>query len=373
MKKILTICSLCLPLFLLALCADAKDDEPWPSPLDDTFLVKQIEGTVEIIEQGEAEGLEKKGNDTKVIGSVEAGKRYPYNIRFRTGRNSMALIELYPGNTVRMLANTTMAIVRGEDDPRLVRVGINPGELEIHLDDYPKDHGFEVETPVGICGAVGTRFYIMYKLHEDGYTSECQVSCSRGSVRFWGPFVSTDDDTIRAGSSFAFAIVQCPQRRYAFLPLIDILGQDISLVLAGPHALVLADGTSIQAAMANVPGTAEYVAVRVLRGRILVGSEVLDENGYARFIRGKGFVERLSAEDYMNAAEWLCQQCARLLQPGVAPWILENIGLLPTPWDVPSWWWRHFRWGYHWWRPPWRPPRFPPWIPPWVPVSPAEP
>lgn len=362
MKNQLIIALVALASVVLALPGAAEEGKSKPSPFGDTFLVKQVEGTVEIVEQGEDEN---NTADLQVVGMVEAGKHYPYNIRLRTGRNSMALIELSSGNTVRLLAKTTMAIVKDEDDPRLIRVGLNPGELEIQLDDYPDDHGFEVETPVGICGAVGTHFYILYRLQADGYTSEIQVACYRGAVNFRGPYISTGKDTIREGSSFAFAIIRCPQRRYAFFPFIDILGQDLNIEMAGPNKALLADGTTIQCAMANVPGNAEYVAVRVLNGRILAGSEVYEEGGYARYIRGNGFLERLNAEDYMNSAEWLCQQCARLLLPGLTPWILENIGLLPTPWDVPRWWWRNYRWH----RPPWRPP----WFPPWIPVSPAEP
>ncbi|MCF7853202.1 MAG: FecR family protein [Candidatus Pacebacteria bacterium] len=274
---------------------------------------------------------------------AEKGATYPFGTEFRTGKNGSALVQIGEGNTVRLLESTGAVFQKYEETPRRVSVWLVMGEVKVTLDNKPKKYGFEVATPLGVAIAKSTDFIVAYLLHTDGMSHYMKVACIEGEVVVDGNYVSTPDDTIRAGSILEFGVLACLERDYAFLPLISIQGQDLHITLAKLHKVLFEDGALAKGAMENIPKRTEYFALDVLAGRVLVEETILDKDSPAEFIRGTKIMEGHNADDYMNAAEWLCTQCNELLEApldcwyadswvfGVNPDILMQIEQLPDP------------------------------------------
>ena len=301
----------CFVLALPVLAAEAPGD---------TFTVVDFNGEVTV-----------KEPDQDLFQNAEKGSSYAYGTEMKSGRKASALIRFSTKNTVRLLANTVVTIAKGVRHPKLVRVAMAEGSLEAKLDDYPDDHEFHVELPVGICGVAGTRFTVTHERTASGLGTITRIEVTEGELFFDGDIVSTHDDVLEAGSVLEFTLIRCPQRKYVFIPSIRVIGQDLTVAFGNNNTVTLQDGANVQAAMGNIPGDAPYTAIRVLEGRVLVGDEVLDPTDTASFIRGRDVVGDLNAEDYMNGAEWLCKRCAELIQEGLTDAIAEQIEALPEP------------------------------------------
>ncbi len=288
----------------------------------DSFTVLKAQGDVT-----------SKTPDAEAFTPATEGQAYPYGTQLKTERNASAVLQLGENNVVRMLARSEITIHKDTKHRKLVRIQLDAGEIGVQLDNRPEDVDFQVDTPLGVCGAVGTRFAVTYRPFHDGVSHYRKIEVEEGALNLGGPYVQTDGDTLREGSIFEMEAILCRERKYAFFPLIAVQGQDLEISLGNNNSLILEDGASIQVAMANVPGDAPYVAVRVLSGRVLVSGEVMDVNTPARFIRGRFIMEDYNAEDYMNAAEWLCRECNRILEPGepLSDEVLQQLQQLPAP------------------------------------------
>ncbi len=322
-----------------AVTVDGKPGEA----LTEQILISEVTGTVVVRPKGGEEFI-----------PVTQGALFDYGAEFKTEAESQVLVALSPNNTVRLMDRTKAILVRDDEHFELVGVKLDNGEAQMRLDAFPGDHSFKVDTPSGSCTAVGTRFSVVHIRHTDGMAIYVKVECEVGEVIFSGMFVNTYDDTIKAGSVFEFLLLYCPLRRYAFLAMVSIQGQSLALSFHGPHRVQFADGASGQVAMANVPGDTEFVGIRVTSGQVLVegGSVILSEDVPARFVRGNALLDPdRNAEDYLNAAEWLCRQCLNYGLDGLNPEAIRLINGIPAP----------------------VPPNIPPVIPPFHPIPPLRP
>lgn len=111
---------------------------PFPS-----FLLKKAEGKVEV-------------KTDKKYDTAEPGKAYPFGSTLKTGRKATADFEFSPKNAFRVLPQTEVTVLPNTQNPKLVSLKLEDGEMSFALDEFPKDAKFEIQTPLGVCGAVGT-------------------------------------------------------------------------------------------------------------------------------------------------------------------------------------------------------------------------
>lgn len=320
-----------------------------------TFTVTEIAETVAVIL-----------NDKEAAAQVDGV--YPYGTTVKTDKDSSATLELNGESTIRLAEKTEMKVQRDTDDSKIIRVHLEEGEVHIALPDLEDKYKFEVKTPFGTCRVVGTRFSILHRRLADGITEYTRIMCDEGEVIFSGPYVAMNDDILIPGSVFEFEVINCPHRRYAFIPRISVQGQDMRLAVGNNNAFTLVDGGIVKVGMGNMPDV-EFVGIGVVAGSMIVNGFQYFSDENAQFLRGDEFVPGVSAEAFMEEAELLCRRCAELSLLGLTPDVLQQIAALPVPEppaagpDGPTL--------------PEPPPLIdvptPPFVPPGPPVSPAEP
>lgn len=121
--------------------------------------------------------------------NVEDGARYPFGTVVKTGRRSQLELELSPGNTFRLLARSKLAIADDASDPKLIRLRVESGSVEVKLDKFAEGKKLQVETPTAVCGAVGTRFKVSFEWDPEEKRTEAlassrqsRFSCDKGEV-----------------------------------------------------------------------------------------------------------------------------------------------------------------------------------------------
>lgn len=164
------------------------------------FTATAVTGTCEV-QQGDA------------FIAITLNQEYPFGTVVRTGRNSFADLKFSENNTFRLLARTQIAINQNTSNPKLKVLKLETGSIELKLDDYPKDHKLQVETPTAVCGAVGTRFVVSFESDaadtmaaDDSKkgSRENRFSCDQGEVFVASRFTIKDKpvegETINVGS-----------------------------------------------------------------------------------------------------------------------------------------------------------------------------
>jgi len=243
------------------------------------FRLAEVTGIVKI-----------KADDNAEYQAGEVGKDYQAGVTIQTARRSSAVLEFTPDNRVRVLANSEVKVVGKAAMRNTARIELHSGDVDGRLQALPKGMKFEVETPVGICGATGTDFSVGYGRLADNMTREMVMDCTEGQLVLEGDFVRTEEDTIRAGSTFRFTLVQCDDRDYAFLPDVEIAGQDLNVAFGQKNIALLGNGSWSQAAMGNVPGETPFAALRVLAGQVLISGFAMTEELPAGFIRDRTLI-----------------------------------------------------------------------------------
>lgn len=141
---------------------------------------------------------------------LEKDKVYPWGTELHTGRGAYADLAFLPvssdkdkQNTFRLLARTVLVVSQDVKNPKLMRLAVSAGGVDLKLDSFPKGSQLQVETPSAVCGAVGTRFKVTY---EGGDTDEETVArqgshenrfdCSKGAV-FVASHFAVKDTTVQ--------------------------------------------------------------------------------------------------------------------------------------------------------------------------------
>jgi hypothetical protein len=150
---------------------------------------------------------------------VKSGDTYAFGSTLKTGRNSNMLLEFSQGNTFRLLPRTTLVLNQNTRNPKLKVLKLQSGSISLQLDDFPKGHKLEVETPSAICGAVGTRFVVSFDEVEttpgEQQPGRNSFSCSEGMVKVASRFKVGDEEV--TGKSFSVPEVEAGTSIVAFI------------------------------------------------------------------------------------------------------------------------------------------------------------
>jgi hypothetical protein len=169
------------------------------------------------------------------IVDVELNKDYPFGSTVQTGRNSFLDLELSEGNTFRLLARTKLVVGEDAKNPKLKQLKLETGSVNVKLDNYPKDHKLQVETPTAVCGAVGTRFIVEFESDENETIAaqkaggrENRFTCDKGEVFVASRFSVKDEEVqgesmdvgnVTAGSQMVAVIHEGEENTYTDIPV----------------------------------------------------------------------------------------------------------------------------------------------------------
>ncbi|MFT5127964.1 MAG: hypothetical protein ACI8W8_001572 [Rhodothermales bacterium] len=144
---------------------------------------------------------------------------YAFGTTLKTGRNSNMLLEFSQGNTFQLLPRTTLVLNQDTRNPKLKILRLQSGSISLQLDDFPKGHKLEVETPSAICGAVGTRFVVSFDEVEttpgETQPGRNSFSCSDGIVNVASRFKVGEEQV--TGKSFSVPQVEAGTAIVAFI------------------------------------------------------------------------------------------------------------------------------------------------------------
>lgn len=185
----------------------------------------------------------------------------------KTGRNAFADLELSPKNQVRVLAKSEVQVGVNMKSPLIIAIKLNSGKVDCKLDNFPKGQIFQVQTPVGICGAVGTAYSVEELLGD--HSTATNIFVSDGSVYLDGLYVRTIDTPLGPGQSLSISIVERDRERVVTVTFSGQSGQEITLLLWGREFTFTVPAQSDQ-----VTGTLSLVVLRMSSDDLDVPPEV---------------------------------------------------------------------------------------------------
>jgi len=120
---------------------------------------------------------------------IELNKTYPFGTMIKTGRKSTVDLQFSPKNTCRVMPRTILTIKENIKNPKIKILSLQKGSVNLTLDNFPRDHKLQVETPTAICGALGTHFAVSFeddpdpkKAEAKHTTRETTFECSKGKI-----------------------------------------------------------------------------------------------------------------------------------------------------------------------------------------------
>ncbi len=236
-----------------------------------SFKVTRLRGRVQIKSaQGAAFSPAKKGGV------------YPFGTTVKTARNSYCDVQLSPGNKVRILSRSVVTVTRQPAGARVVRLNMPRGRVKVALKKFPANTRFEIESPVGVCAAVGTAF--TFGVQPAGKsTTAMTIQCTENAVTFSGELFGLD--TVAAGGSLTASIYESAA---GWLVRFFCRGQAVQLHFGG-SSVGLAPGSTAAFAIprtgAGGPDFSRF-AMRVERGSASVGGSTITRADGNVLIRG---------------------------------------------------------------------------------------
>ncbi len=193
----------------------------------------------------------------------------PYKLgsTVKTGRNAFVDLELSPKNQVRVLAKSEIQMGVKMKHPLIIALKLNRGKVDCKLDNFPKGHLFQVQTPVGICGAVGTAYSVEELLGD--HSTATNIFVSDGSVYLDGQYVRTIDTPLGPGQSLSISIVERDRERLVTVTFNGQSGEAITLLLWGREFTF-----TVPAEADQVTGTVSLVVLRMSSDSLDVPSEI---------------------------------------------------------------------------------------------------
>ena len=207
--------------------ADNKTEAVKPGSVYDIGATKEVDPAARLNPAAETEKTAPDITGFKVLamdGLVDIkspkGKTFavakldtPYKLgsTVKTGRSSFADLELSPKNQVRVLAKSEVQVGMNIKHPLIISLKLQQGKVDSKLDNFPKDHLFQVQTPVGICGAVGTAYTVNQEMGD--HSSLTTISVSDGVVVLDGRFVRTIGAGLSAGQSLEITVEEKEKSR----------------------------------------------------------------------------------------------------------------------------------------------------------------
>jgi hypothetical protein len=174
----------------------------------------------------------------------------------KTGRAAFVDLELSPKNQVRVLAKSEVQMGVNTKHPLIIALKLTSGKVDCKLDNFPKGHLFQVQTPVGICGAVGTAYSVEELLGD--HTMATNIFVSDGSVYLDGQFVRTVDNPLGPGQSLSIAITEKDGERLVDVTVNGQSGQSVTLLIWGREFTF-----TVPAEAQQVTGTISQVSLRM--------------------------------------------------------------------------------------------------------------
>jgi len=137
--------------------------------------------------------------------AVQQGQTFDFGTTVQTGRRSILDLQFSPENTFRLLSRTRLRIVQDVASPKLKRMELSQGQIELKLDKVPEGTKLEVQTPTAVCGALGTRFTVSFEAGDAKQGSRAaEFSVDEGEVYVASNFQvgekSVQGQAFRAGS-----------------------------------------------------------------------------------------------------------------------------------------------------------------------------
>ena len=149
-----------------------------------------------------------RANEKDVAVAMKEGDSYPAGTIITTGRASFVDMEFSPKNTFRIMAGSTVTVQPNTKNPKLVALKLKEGEVESNLGNFPKGCHYEVQTPLAICGAVGTIFKVKYVfVGKNGVSLEVTDSEGNVTVRNESGF-KVEGNGLRAGQSLSVTLTK---------------------------------------------------------------------------------------------------------------------------------------------------------------------
>jgi len=124
-----------------------------------------------------------------------------------------------------------------------------------------------VQTPVGICGAVGTAYSVEELLGD--HSTATNIFVSDGSVYLDGQYVRTIDTPLGPGQSLSISIVERDRERLVTVTFNGQSGEAITLLLWGREFTF-----TVPAEADQVTGTVSLVVLRMSSDSLDVPSEI---------------------------------------------------------------------------------------------------
>lgn len=125
-----------------------------------------------------------KGPGAAEFVNAKEGESYAYGSQLKTGPKSSAVIVLAEGSECTVLAEALLTVTQDVRDKKLKRIKLDEGKVDVSIDRGSCT--LEVETPVAICGAVGTKFQAAAK--SDAETNLGAFSCDQGIIQVVGRY-----------------------------------------------------------------------------------------------------------------------------------------------------------------------------------------
>lgn len=213
------------------------------------------------------------------VGEVQSVPRHgevlPVGATIAAGKGGEAVLNYLGIATVELAENTRMIATGMLRRGRECVVDLTTGQLTVQTLEVPESCVLMIRTPIGTCIAEGTSFQVSYKLLPDLITEEMEVKCTAGQLKLAGPYLSTVDDTLRAGGYIRFQVVNAAQRKCVYFPQIHVDGQDLNLTLGGRNAVLVHAGSTLEVAMDSGPKKSAFATFLVTTGKATVeGQEI---------------------------------------------------------------------------------------------------
>lgn len=207
---------------------DKVDSEGWTSdtgaPAQKISSFKVVAASGEVLVRPENKGV---GADP-----VEINQSYKIGSKMWTGRNSYADIELLPGNVCRLLANAEVVIGPRTKNPKLTSLKLHGGAVDAKLDAFPADQKFDIETPIGVCGAVGTAYKVGYDMNEGGSMTQ-EVEVFAGQVGLYGTFLKIIGKPLQPGQRLIIQLLQQDEQRIVTVKFVGQVGDELLISIWG--------------------------------------------------------------------------------------------------------------------------------------------
>jgi hypothetical protein len=142
--------------------------------------------------------------------AVQQGTAYEFGCTIKTGKKAYVDLELSPKNSFRIRPDSTVVLEPVVKSSSAVNLTLKGGSVDSKLDDFPKGMNYGVQTPLAVCGAVGTSYTVSFTVDQDG-TIHVSVVDNEGNVTFLGKHIKIErGGHLSPGQSLEIVLTKTP-------------------------------------------------------------------------------------------------------------------------------------------------------------------